>query len=490
MSVTEQSGTDGCLFVMFGATGDLMRRKLLPTLFQLAQGGLLPARYRILGVARDTAMDDATYALWAAQMLAESGAGDEAARPRWCRERLRYQGMAEAGAVDFLTIAGRIAEIEEADGLPGNRVLYMALPPAAVPETIAGLARAGLNRSRGWTRLLIEKPFGHDLDSACRLNAALHGHFDEAQIYRVDHYLGKETVQNLLAFRFGNAIFESAWNREHIKSVQLTVAEAIGVEGRAAYYESAGALRDIVQNHLTQLLTLTAMEVPATFDAESIRYEKIKVLRSVVPIAGEAAVFGQYTAGWRDGHSLAAYRREAGVAPDSTVDTFVALGLAIENWRWQGVPFFLRTGKRLARRSTQIVIEFRGPPVALFSRSGCCDPHSNLLTIRLQPDEGFDLSFEVKAPGSGYTLETRHMAFRYAEAFGTTFSAGYETLLLDVLAGDQTLFVHADEAEASWRLYQPLLQRSAPPDFYPAGSWGPAAADRLPAASGMPWFNG
>lgn len=489
MNPAGKNAGEGCLFVIFGATGDLMRRKLLPTLFQLAQGGLLPERYRILGVARDTAMDDGTYAAWAGQVLADAGVGDAATRHRWCAERLHFQAFSDTGSVDFLTLAAHIVEIEGSHGLPGNRVLYMALPPTVVPATIAALAEAGLTGSRGWTRLLIEKPFGHDLDSARRLNEALHGYFDEAQIYRVDHYLGKETVQNLLAFRFGNAIFESAWNREHIKSVQLTVAEEIGVEGRAAYYEGAGALRDIVQNHLTQLLTLTAMEVPAAFDAESIRHEKIKVLRSVSPIAGDAVVFGQYGAGWRDGRSLPAYRNEPGVDADSRVDTFVALGLAIENWRWQGVPFYLRTGKRLARRSTQIVIEFRGPPIALFSSSGCCDPHTNLLTIRLQPDEGFDLSFEVKSPGSGFTLETRHMEFRYAEAFGTTFSAGYETLLLDVLAGDQTLFVHADEAEASWRLYQPLLQRTAPPEPYPAGSWGPAAADRLPAASGMAWIN-
>jgi len=490
MIVPGKPPPDSCLLVMFGATGDLMRRKLLPAMFQLAQGGHLPERYQVLGVARDSRMSARLFGDWAAQALADAGLADDGARRRWCAERLDYHGFSDAGAADFRALAAHIAEIESARQLPGNRVLYMALPPAVVPATVAALAEAGLAGSSGWTRLLIEKPFGHDLASAQHLNEQIHRHFDEAQIYRIDHYLGKETVQNLLAFRFGNALFESAWNREHIKSVQLTVAEEIGVEARSAYYEEAGALRDIVQNHLTQLLTLTAMEVPAAFDADSIRHEKIKVLRSVLPIAGDAAVFGQYAAGRQNGRELPGYREETGIAPASTVDTFVALRLAIENWRWQGVPFYLRTGKRLARRSTQIVIEFRGPPISLFRNIDCRAPQTNLLAIKLQPDEGFDLSFEVKSPGDRYALETRHMEFRYAEAFGTPLSAGYETLLLDVLEGDQTLFVHADETEASWRLYEPLLQRDAPPDPYPAGSWGPAAADRLPALSGAAWING
>jgi len=487
--VSGKAAVEDCLFVIFGATGDLMRRKLVPALFQLAAGELLPPHYQVLGVAREAPMDDARFRDWAGQALADAGLADAARRRRWCEARLHYQGLTDAEADDFRALAARIADLERRHELPGNRVLYMALPPAVFASTLAALAHAGLASGRGWTRLLIEKPFGHDLASARRLNEQVHRHFDEAQVYRVDHYLGKETVQNLLAFRFGNALFESAWNREHIKSVQLTVAEALGVEGRAAYYETAGALRDIVQNHLTQLLTLTAMEVPAAFDADSIRHEKIKVLRSVQPIAADAAVFGQYAAGRQDDRRLPGYREEAGVAADSVVDTFVALRLAIENWRWQGVPFYLRTGKRLARRATQIVIEFRGPPIALFRSIDCRAPQTNRLAIRLQPDEGFDLSFEVKSPGDRYALETRHMEFRYAEAFGTTLSAGYETLLLDVLEGDQTLFVHADETEAAWHLYAPLLRRKAPPDPYPAGSWGPAAAERLLAADGATWSN-
>ena len=492
---------ENCLFVMFGATGDLMRRKLLPALFQLAEDGLLPARYQILGVAREKEMDDSQFRLWVRQVLAEAGLIRGTAPLRWCDDCIHFQSIAECTADDFKALAGRVASLEATYSLSGNRVLYMALPPQVFPEIIAALARAGLANSKGWTRLVIEKPFGHDLTSARRLNALVHRHFEEKQVYRIDHYLGKETVQNLLAFRFGNALFESAWNREHIKSVQITVAEALGVERRAAYYEKSGALRDIVQNHLTQLLTLTAMEVPATFDAASIRHEKVKVLRSITSIGRKAVVFGQYAAqqvrlddappeGRVDTPTaLRGYRDEPGIASDSTAETFVALRLAIENWRWQGVPFYLRTGKRLSRRMTQIVIEFRGPPIALFRSIDCCPPHTNQLVINLEPEEGFTLSFEVKSPGDSYTLQTRHMQFRYADAFGSSLSAGYETLLLDVIQGDQTLFVHAEETEAAWRLYSPLLRRHALREPYPAGSWGPAAADKLIATTGGVWSN-
>ena len=492
---------ENCLFVMFGATGDLMRRKLLPALFQLAEAGSLPAHYQILGVARDKEMDDVLFREWVRQVLAEAGLIRDTAPLRWCNDCVHFQSIGEGAADDFKALAGRVASLEATHSLSGNRVFYMALPPQVFPDSIAALAKAGLAKSKGWTCLVIEKPFGHDLASARRLNALVHRYFEEKQVYRIDHYLGKETVQNLLAFRFGNALFESAWNREHIKSVQITVAEALGVERRAAYYEGSGALRDIVQNHLTQLLTLTAMEVPATFDAASIRHEKVKVLRSILPIERKAVVFGQYAAqeiplagaasvGLGDlTTALRGYREEPGIASDSTVETFVALRLAIENWRWQGVPFYLRTGKRLARRMTQIVIEFRGPPVALFRNIDCCPPHTNQLAINLEPEEGFTLSFEVKSPGDGYTLQTRHMQFRYADAFGTALSAGYETLLLDVIQGDQTLFVHAEETEAAWGLYAPLLRRQALREPYSAGSWGPAAADKLIATTGGAWSN-
>ncbi|MGZ8202180.1 MAG: glucose-6-phosphate dehydrogenase [Burkholderiales bacterium] len=471
--------TESCLFVIFGATGDLMHRKLLPALYQLTKDELLPARCHVLGVGRDEKLTDDRFRAQARAALGKAGLSATQDIRRWCHACLHYQGIGAGGPADYARLAARLAELERGRRLQGNRVLHLALPPVAVPATVEALGKAHLNRSRGWTRLVIEKPFGHDLASARRLNALVHRYFEEAQVYRIDHYLGKESVQNLLAFRFGNALFESAWNRDHIESVQITVAEDLGIEQRARYYEHAGALRDMVQNHLTQLLTLTAMEVPAAFEADSIRFEKVKVLRCVAPIRQDAVVFGQYGPGRAKRKSLAGYRQESGADPRSRTETFVALRLDIDNWRWQGVPFYLCTGKRLARRVTEISVNFRSPPVALFRSLDGCATHPNVLNITLQPNEGFDLSFEVKSPGERFTLKTQHMDFRYAEAFGAPLSAGYETLLLDVVQGDLTLFVHADEAEASWRLYTPLLRRRWPLHIYPAGSVGPAAASRL-----------
>ncbi|HZE60516.1 MAG TPA: glucose-6-phosphate dehydrogenase [Burkholderiales bacterium] len=465
-----KSSTDPCLFVIFGATGDLMRRKLLPALHQLTSDALLPGRCHILGVGRDQRLTDERFRRQALAALTKAGQKTR----RWCNACIDYHGIGDGGAQDYERLAARIAGIERRRGLRGDRVLYLALPPAAFPGTIQALGEAGLNRSKGWTRLVIEKPFGHDLASARRLNALVHRYFDEPQVYRIDHYLGKETVQNLLAFRFGNAMFESAWNRDHIESVQISVAEELGVEQRAGYYEQTGALRDMVQNHLTQLLTLTAMEVPAVFEADGIRFEKVKVLRAAAPIRADAVVFGQYGPGRKKGGKLRGYRQEPGVAKRSRTETFVGLRLEIDNWRWQGVPFYLRTGKRLDRQATEITITFRRPPIALFRALDGCTAQTNVLVMTLQPEEGFDLSFEVKAPGERFTLQTRHMTFRYAEAFGRSRSTGYETLLLEVVRGDQTLFVHADEAEASWRLYTPLLRKRRRLHSYPAGGPGPA----------------
>src|SRR6185295_12856957 len=321
-------------------------------------------RCHILGVGRDEKLTDERFRKQARAALAQAGTAQKA--QRWCDACVDYLGTGAGGAADYERLAARIAEIERRRALRGDRVLYLALPPAAFPGTIEALGKAGLNRSKGWTRLVIEKPFGHDLASAQALNALVHRYFDEAQVYRIDHYLGKEAVQNLLAFRFGNALFESAWNRDHEESVRISVAEALGIEHRAAYYEQTGALRDMVQNHLTQLLSLTAMEVPAAFQADSIRFEKVKVLRSVAPVRVEAVVFGQYAPGKAKRKKLPGYRQEPGVAPRSHTETFVGLRLEIDNWRWQGVPFHLCTGKRLARRATEITINFRRPPVALF----------------------------------------------------------------------------------------------------------------------------
>ena len=473
---------ESCVFVIFGGTGDLMRKKLLPSLFRLEQNGALTRDCQILGVARDKTLDDKQFRAWARKALGELGLSP--ADPHWCDNCLHYQAVDPASAEDFQALAARIDALEGKRGT-GNRVLYLALPPVAFEGTIEALGKAGLNRSKGWTRLVVEKPFGHDLDSALRLNTLVHSYFDESQVYRIDHYLGKETVQNLLAFRFGNALFESSWNRDHVKSVQISVAEQTGIGTRAGYYENTGALRDMVQNHLTQLLTLTAMEVPAAFAADSIRFEKVKVLRSVAPIGRDAVVFGQYAPGRVDGKKLPGYLNEPGVTKGSRTETFVAMRLEIQNWRWQGVPFYLRTGKSMPRRSTRIVIDFRKPPVALFRDIGR-GPHRNILAINVQPEQGFDLSFEVKSPGDRFSLRTERMQFRYPEPADTLWD-GYETLLLEILRGDQTLFVHADETESSWRLYAPLLRRRSAPHPYPAGSWGPEAANKLMEGTGGDW---
>ena len=477
-----KSPGESCVFVIFGGTGDLMRRKLLPSLFRLEQSGALTHDCQILGVARDRSLSDTQFRAWARKALDELGLSTD--DPGWCDKCVHYQTVDSARDDDFKALAARIEALEAKRG-GGNRVLYLALPPVAFESTIQALGKAGLNRSKGWTRLVVEKPFGHDLASALQLNAVVHQYFDESQVYRIDHYLGKETVQNLLAFRFGNALFESAWNRDHIKSVQISVAEQTSIGSRAGYYENTGALRDMVQNHLTQLLTLTAMEVPAAFAADSIRFEKVKVLRSVAPIGKNAVVFGQYAPGRVEGKKLTGYLNEAGVAKGSRTETYVAMRLEIQNWRWQGVPFHLRTGKSMPRRSTRIVIDFRKPPVALFRNVGR-GPHRNILAINVQPEQGFDLSFEVKSPGDRFSLRTERMQFRYPETTDSLWD-GYETLLLEILRGDQTLFVHADETEASWRLYAPLLRRRSMPAPYPAGTWGPESADKLMETTGGTW---
>jgi glucose-6-phosphate 1-dehydrogenase len=362
--------------------------------------------------------------------------------------------------------------------LPGNRVFYLALPPLAFVAAVESLGTIGLNEGPGWTRIVCEKPFGHDHDSAVELNRRIHRYFDESQTYRIDHYLGKETVRNLLAFRFANTIFESVWNRQHVGSVEIIVAESIGVDGRGEFYDQTGAFRDMVQNHLSQLLTLTAMEVPPSLDADAIRDEKVKVLRSVSPISPDDIELGQYAEGLVDEQPVEGYLDESGVAPGSTTETFVAMRVNVANSRWQGVPFLLRTGKRMPERTTQIAINFRCPVLAMFQARESAEVHANALVLTLQPDEGFDLRFEVKLPGEGLRLQTQSLSFKYADVFERLPEA-YETLLLDVITGDQTLFVRADEVEESWRLYAPLLEALPAPNPYAAGTLGPSQASRL-----------
>ncbi len=480
---------DPHIFVVFGGTGDLMRRKLLPAIYHLYNRYSLSEGFKVLGISRSTDLDDESYRAFAQDALNEFIGESPEATSSWCNSCLHFQSIGKGKPEDFANVKAKIEAIEEEAGLPGNRVFYLALAPIAFPSTTTGLGNVGLNKSPGWTRIVIEKPFGKDLDSARELNATIHQHFDESQVYRIDHYLGKETVQNLLAFRFANPIFESIWNRDRVQNVQITVAEELGVGTRAGYYDKAGALRDMVQNHLTQLMTLTAMEAPATFDADAIRDEKVKVLRSIKPIESSDVIFGQYGPFYNNGQTEPGYLQEDGVAKGSRTETFVGLRLEIANWRWQGVPFYIRTGKRLRRRITQIVVTFNKPPISLFQKYEGFHIDSNRLILTLQPDEGFDLHFDVKTPGQGMNLQRQNLRFRYADQFGA-LPDGYETLLHDIMMDDQTLFVRGDEVEVAWELYEPLLNLSVPRFQYEVGDWGPQEANQLVAERGHRWVVG
>ena len=477
------------VFVIIGATGDLTRRKLLPALYQLRDQGILETHNTlIIGSALPEMAEDG-FRHWAFESLRQAGRRNEAELRLWCEECLHYHTLHEGKPQDYESLAGYIRRLEHTHNMPENRVFYLALPPDIVPDAVERLYEAGLLKSHGWVRVVFEKPFGRDFNSARRLNTALHRYIDESQIYRIDHYLGKETVQNLLAFRFANPIFESLWSRDTIEHVQITVAEDLGVEHRGAYYQQAGALRDMIQNHLTQLMTVVAMEVPVSFNAAAIQSEKLKVLHSIAPVTPQDAVFGQYTSWQIPSQTIPGYREEQGVPKDSTTETYVALKAEIHNWRWKGVPFYLRTGKRLPRKLTQIAVTFREAPTQVF-RS--LDPGSispNMLLIMLQPSEGFSLCFSVKSPGRPFRLSNHALQFDYEGAFGQLPEA-YETLLRDVMIGDQTLFVGAEFTETAWRLYAPLLNGEKSVHPYTAGSWGPSEADALLTPNRHRWVLG
>lgn len=464
------------LFVIFGATGDLTKRKLLPAFHALQEHVAAGDHCVVLGVARSALTDEQFQETAIEALEAVDVAPEEAAR--WVRSYVRYQSIEDG----FESLSKRVDALEVDEQLSGDRVFYLALPPGVFESTLDGLARVGMHQGPGWTRVVVEKPFGHDLASSQSLNHAIHDVFPEDAVYRIDHYLGKETVRNLLVFRFANSLFEGAWNRDRVESVQITVAEALGVGSRAGYYDTSGAVRDMMQSHLTQVLSLIGMEPPVRMSADAIRDEKVKLLQAVRPITEEDVVLGQYTAGEHDGLAVDGYLDESGVEPGSLTPTSVACRLFIDNWRWQGVPFLLRTGKRYPERVTKIVVTFREAPVSLFGSAHDGHASANQLIITLQPDEGFQLTFDVKSPGDALALTTMPFEFSYAEAFGRIPEA-YETLLADILEGDQTLFVRSDETEQAWELFESVLGFTDVYD-YPAGTWGPSEADELPRHHG------
>jgi glucose-6-phosphate 1-dehydrogenase len=490
---------DPSILVLFGATGDLAHRKVLPALYQLWRTNLLPHEFVILAIGRREYDDDKLRDEYRATLEKYSRVLplDE---PAWrsFASRINYQRLDFDAPADFDALATRLGGLDKQHNARGNFLFYLATQPSAFAVIVSQLGRVGLDHERhegGWRRIVIEKPFGHDLTSAVRLNREVGKVFRESQVYRIDHYLGKETVRNLLVFRFGNGIFEPIWNRRHIDHVQITVAESLGVEGRGAFYEETGASRDFLQNHLLQLLSLVAMEPPATFEADALRDEKVKAIRAIgAPTEAKVRndiVRGQYDAGWVGAKPVAGYRDEPEVANDSETETFIAARLDIDDWRWSGVPFYLRTGKRLPKRATEIAIQFKEVPHRLFQDSSS-DPDPNLLAIRIQPDEGIMLRFGAKVPGLGLDVRSVTMDFTYGSAFSVDSPDAYETLILDALLGDASLFTRADEVETAWSIVTPIIEAWAnepPPDFpnYEAGSWGPDAADELLARDGRKW---
>ena len=490
---------DPGILVIFGASGDLTKRKLLPALFHLRQANLLPEEFAIVGVARRQLGDE--FAKDMRDGIVRFG-GVDADDPKLDEfsEHISYYALNFDDSSEYEGLKAELDRIDRERNIGGNRLFYLATAPEFFAGIIENLGARGMAQpEKGVAAVVIEKPFGHDLDSARELNHQVNAAFNESQVFRIDHYLGKETVQNLLVFRFANGIFEPIWNRNYIDHVQITVAETLGVEGRGPFYEKAGALRDVVQNHMMELLSLVALEPPSSFEAESVRREKLKVWKAIPSVPILHTVRGQYGPGIVEGQHVVGYRDEDRVNPESGTETYAALRLEIENWRWAGVPFYLRAGKRMKKRATEISIQFKQPPLLIFNRMSadgpCSEIQPNLLTIRIQPDEGIALRFGAKVPTTPeMAVCPVNMDFDYEAAFGKSSANGYERLLLDAMLGDQTLFAHRDGVETTWALYTPILQAWAAkkPQVFPnyfAGSWGPECADHLLEADGRAWRN-
>ena len=489
--------------VIFGGSGDLTRRKLVPALYDLSRKRMIPGGFIILGLSRSPMTDDEyrkKLKEWVDKEQEGSPASADGDNWEAFSKGIYYLSADFHDPATYTKIESKLAEFESQRGTGGNRIFYLSTAPSEYVDIIRHLGKAGMSRPKaeagGWVRTIIEKPFGRDLESARLLNREVSAVFKEDQVYRIDHYLGKETVQNLLVFRFANGIFEPIWNRHYIDHIQITAAENIGVGTRGAYYEEAGALRDMIQNHMMQLLTLVAMEPPSDFDANSVRDEKAKILRSIRPYTSQevesVAVRAQYGPGFLGGREVPGYRQEKGVPADSTTETFAAIRFTIDSWRWAGVPFYVRTGKNLPKRATEIAILFRRTPHLIFRQAPADQVESNVLAMRIQPDEGITLKFGAKLPGQSMNIRSVNMDFRYGSTFGLHLSSAYERLLLDCMLGDPTLFDRADSVEAAWSLMQPFLDRWAPGadgpiPSYASGSWGPAEADDLLARENHHW---